>query len=313
VATAFSSSLTDLADRLERGGAGGRPLAATTRRAYLKDARLLAKWLEDAGLSGPSEISSAALEAALREQGWSKATRSRALTAARHWLAPWFPPNRSPADLVDGPRVTPPPIPRLSQQDARRLLDAPREPRPGPVGAALDLRDQALIELVYGSGLRRQEACDLVLAGLDFDNESVRVVGKGDRARTVPLTEPAVAAISAWLAEGRPALVRGTPAADLPAAEAPVFVSRSGRRLDGSSLYRVVSAALRRIGRAGGPHLLRHATGTHLLEGPDGEGGAHLRVVQEVLGHSSIDTTQRYTGVTTRTMQDALRKGHPRG
>lgn len=311
--TTFSASLTDLADRLERGGTGGRPLAASTRRAYLKDARLLADWLEDAGLSAPGDVSSAALEAALREQGWSKATRSRALTAARHWLAPWFPPNRSPADLIEAPRVNAPPIPRLSQRDAGRLLDDPSPPRPGPVGEALDLRDRALIELVYGSGLRRQEACDLVLAGLDFENESVRVVGKGDRARTVPLTEPAVAAISAWLAEGRPALVRDTPTAGLPAGEAPLFVSRSGRPLDGSSVYRVVAAALRRIGRAGGPHLLRHATGTHLLEGPGGQDGAHLRVVQEVLGHASIDTTQRYTGVTTRTMQDELRKGHPRG
>lgn len=313
MATTFSSSLIDLADRLERGGAGGRPLAASTRRAYLKDARLLADWLEAAGVGGPDEVSSAALEAALREQGWSKATRSRALTAARHWLAPHFPPNRSPADLIDAPRVSAPPVPRLSQQDAGRLLDSPRTPRNGPAGAALDLRDQALIEVLYGSGLRRQEACDLVLAGIDFDNESIRIVGKGDRARTVPLTEPAVAALSAWLADGRPLLVRGTPTAGLPAAEAPVFVSRSGRPLDGSSVYRVVASALAHIGRAGGPHLLRHATGTHLLEGPDGEGGAHLRVVQEVLGHSSIDTTQRYTGVTTRRMQDALRKGHPRG
>lgn len=313
MATTFTSSLADFAERLERGGAGGRPLAHATRRAYLKDARLLADWLGDAGLSGPAEVSTAALEAALREQGWSASTRARALTAARHWLAPWFPPNRSPADLIEAPRVNPPPIPRLSQREAQRLLDDPSPPRSGPVGEALDLRDRALIELVYGSGLRRQEACDLVLAGLDFENESVRVVGKGDRARTVPLTEPAVAAISAWLADGRPALVRATPTAGLPTAEAPLFVSRSGRALEGSSIYRVVAAALRRIGRAGGPHLLRHATGTHLLEGPDGQGGAHLRVVQEVLGHSSIDTTQRYTGVTTRTMQDELRKGHPRG
>lgn len=311
--TTFSQSLDELAARLERGGAGGRPLAASTRRAYLKDARLLADWLNDAGVGSPAAVTTASLEAALREMGWSKATRSRALTACRHWLAPYFPPNRSPADLVEAPRVTAPPIPRLSQEDAARLLDQAPPPRRGAVGAALDLRDLALIELVYGSGLRRQEACDLVLAGLDFEHETVRVVGKGLKARTIPLTEPALAALTTWLANGRPELVRDTPVASLAAGEAPVFVSRSGRPLEGSSVYRVVAAALRRIGRAGGPHLLRHATGTHLLEGPEGGTGAHLRVVQEVLGHSSLDTTQRYTGVTTRKMQDALRDGHPRG
>ena len=165
--------------------------------------------------------------------------------------------------------------------------------------------------MLYGSGLRRQEACDLALAGVDFEHEVLRVVGKGGRARTVPLTEPAVDALRAWLAEGRPRLVQG--AAFQPAGRARVFLSRTGRPLDGSTVYRVVARALRRAGRAGGPHLLRHAAGTHLLEGPGGEGGAHLRVVQEVLGHASLATTQRYTGVSTKDMQRALRRAHPRG
>jgi integrase/recombinase XerC len=165
--------------------------------------------------------------------------------------------------------------------------------------------------VLYGSGLRRQEACDLVLAGLDFEHESLRVVGKGGRARTVPLTEPAVAALRAWLSTGRPRLVGGRP--PQAAARAAVFVSRSGLPLDGSAVYRIVARELRAAGRAGGPHLLRHAAGTHLLEGPGGRDGAHLRVVQEVLGHASLATTQRYTGVTTKAMQAALRRGHPRG
>jgi integrase/recombinase XerC len=99
----------------------------------------------------------------------------------------------------------------------------------------------------------------------------------------------------------------------MPATREPVFVTRSGRAMDGSAVYRVVSGELRRAGRAGGPHLLRHAAATHLLEGPDGTGGAHLRVVQEILGHESLATTQRYTGVTTKAMQGVLRRGHPRG
>jgi integrase/recombinase XerC len=176
---------------------------------------------------------------------------------------------------------------------------------------ALALRDRALLELLYGSGLRRQEACDLVLSGVDFEHETVRVVGKGARARTVPITEPAVDALRAWLIDGRPRLALA--AAFAPAGRARVFLTRNGRPMDGSAVYRVVARALRGAGRAGGPHLLRHAAGTHLLEGPEGRGGAHLRVVQEVLGHSSLATTQRYTGVSTRAVQEMLRRGHPRG
>jgi integrase/recombinase XerC len=214
---------------------------------------------------------------------------------------------------LDRPRPLPPPGPRLSLADATALVEGVGPPVAGETATAqaLRLRDRALVEVLYGSGLRRQEACDLVLGGLDFEHEALRVVGKGGAARTVPLTEPAVAALRAWLSDGRPRLV-GAAAAE-PAVRAPVFLSRSGRPLDGSTVYRVVARELRAAGRAGGPHLLRHAAGTHLLEGHDGEGGAHLRVVQEVLGHASLATTQRYTGVTTKAMQAALRRGHPRG
>jgi site-specific recombinase XerD len=308
----WSASLDELERRLAAQGGRGRRLSPRTQAAYLADARRLAAWLEAQGVAGPEAVGPSALEAAFRALGWSSATRARALTSAREWLAPLHPPGRSPADLVDRPRPAPPPVPRLSQADAAALVDrvgadAPRT----PVARALALRDRALVEVLYGSGLRRQEACDLVLAGLDFEHEAVRVVGKGGAARTVPLTEPAVHALRAWLRDGRPRLVSGQ--APVAAARAPVFVSRGGRALDGSTVYRIVARELRAAGRAGGPHLLRHAAGTHLLEGPGGEGGAHLRVVQEVLGHASLATTQRYTGVTTRAMQGLLRTGHPRG
>lgn len=313
VTTTWDASLADLEQRLARQGGRGRVLSPRTRTAYLKDARRVAAWLEGRGVGGPQEVTASALEAAFRGLGWSPASRARALTALREWLEPHHPPGRSPAELVDRPRAVPPPVPRLSQGDAARLVEATgagpddRLPR----ARALALRDRALVEVLYGSGLRRQEACDLVLAGLDFEHDALRVVGKGGASRTVPLTENAVDALRAWLAEGRPILMGG--AAPVASGRAPVFVSRSGRALDGSSVYRVVARELRAAGRAGGPHLLRHAAGTHLLEGPGGVDGAHLRVVQEVLGHASLATTQRYTGVTTRAMQEALRRGHPRG
>jgi site-specific recombinase XerD len=308
----WSASLDDLERRLAAQGGRGRRLSPRTQAAYLADARRLAAWLEAQGVTGPEAVGPSALEAAFRALAWSSATRARALTSAREWLAPLHPPGRSPADLVDRPRPAPPPVPRLSQADAAALVDrVGADASRTPVARALALRDRALVEVLYGSGLRRQEVCDLVLAGLDFEHEAVRVVGKGGAARTVPLTEPAVHALRAWLRDGRPRLVSGQ--APVAAARAPVFVSRAGRALDGSTVYRIVARELRAAGRAGGPHLLRHAAGTHLLEGPGGEGGAHLRVVQEVLGHASLATTQRYTGVTTRAMQGLLRRGHPRG
>ena len=308
----FEESLRDLEGRLAAQGGRGRRLSPRSQAAYLKDARRVAGWLEGQGLAGPAAVTPSAIEAAFRALRWSPASRARAITALREWLAPHHPPSRSPVDLIDRPRPAPPPVPRLSQRDAAALVDGAGRPGAGgPVAEALALRDRALLEVLYGSGLRRQEACDLVLAGLDFEHEALRVVGKGGRARTVPLTEPAVAALRAWLATGRPRLVAGR--APPAATRAPVFVSRSGRPLDGSTVYRVVARELRAAGRAGGPHLLRHAAGTHLLEGPGGRDGAHLRVVQEVLGHASLATTQRYTGVTTKSMQAALRRGHPRG
>lgn len=299
----WDESLADLERRLSVQGTRSRALAPRTRAAYLKDTRLLAAWLRDHGVPGPERVTPSALEAAMRDLGWSPATRARALTAAREWLAPLFPPGRTPTDRLPRPRVTPPLVPRLTQDEAAALVDAVE-----PDGGPLALRDRAIVELLYGSGLRRQEVCDLVLGALDFEHERVRIAGKGGRLRTVPLTEPSVAALGGWLRDGRPHLLRA-------GGRAPqeVFLSRSGRPLDGSAVYRIVSRRLRGMGRGGGPHLLRHAAATHLLEGPPGAEGAHLRVVQEVLGHASLATTQRYTGVTTRAIQQMLRRGHPRG
>lgn len=309
----WASSLRDLEDRLSRQGARRRELAPRTREQYLGDCRRVGRWLSAQGVAGPDRITPSALEACFRELEWAPSTRRRAVVAVRDWLAPLYPPNRSPADLVDLPKLVERPVPRLSQREAATVVDRAAgriDTQSGAVAHALALRNHALVEVLYGSGLRRQEACDLTLAGVDFEHELLRIVGKGGKARTVPLTEPAVDALRTWLADGRPRLTRGRLE---PAVRARVFVSRSGEALDGSTVYRVVSGQLRQAGRAGGPHLLRHATATHLLEGPGGRDGAHLRVVQKVLGHGSLATTQRYTGVTTRAMQQALKRGHPRG
>lgn len=309
--TEWDRSLAEFAGRLERQGARKRELAPRTQEQYLADCRRVARWMDMHGIHDPGHITASALEACFRDLQWSATTRRRALVAVGEWLAPRFPPNRSPTDLLDRPKVIPGPVPRLSQTDAAEVVATRTRPEASSrTGRALALRDHALLEVLYGSGLRRQEICDLTLAGVDFEHETIRVVGKGGKARTVPLTEPSVDALRTWLADGRPVLVARRATAS---EREPVFVTRSGRAMDGSSVYRVANGALRRAGRAGGPHLLRHAAATHLLEGPDGSGGAHLRVVQEVLGHESLATTQRYTGVSTKAMQRILKRGHPRG
>ena len=186
--TDWDASLTDFAARLERQGSRRAPLAPRTRRAYFKDVRALAAWIGAHGIPGPERITPSVLGAALRALEWSPATQARALTAAREWLAPYFPPGRSPAERLERPKVRAPLIPRLSQDDASRLIESSdSDPAPAHgIRSALELRDRAVLELLYGSALRRQELCDLTLAGLDFEHETVHVVGKGDKARTVP-------------------------------------------------------------------------------------------------------------------------------
>lgn len=311
----WEDSLRDLDDRLSRQGGRARALAPESRAGYVRDCRRVAAWLSERGVAAPGDITTSMLEAALRDIGWAPTTQRRALTSLREWLYPYFPRGRCPATLVDPPRAERTPVPRLSQDDAaalaehaaRMIDDAP----PRSTARALAIRDRALVEVLYGSGLRRQEACDLVLSSLDFEHETLAVVGKGGHSRTVPMTEPCVDALRQWLDEGRPRLA--AMAGFTAASRACVFLSRSGAPLNGSSVYRVVHRMLEALGRTGGPHLLRHAAATHMLEGPGGTGGAHLRVVQEFLGHASLATTERYTGVTTKAMQKTLRQAHPRG
>ena len=153
----------------------------------------------------------------------------------------------------------------------------------------LALRNRALLELVYSAGLRSREAVDLDLADVDFEQEAVRVRGKGDKERVVPLGEEAAYRLRRYLEDGRPQLARG--------AEDALFLSARGRRLDTSTLRRLLPH----------PHRLRHAFATHLLEG-----GADLRVIQELLGHSSLSTTQVYSHVDGRRLRKVYDRAHPR-
>ncbi len=201
----------------------------------------------------------------------------------------------------------------LGRTEVEALLAAPAGEDAGPV------RDRALLELLYAAGLRVSEALNLDLDALSLEGGFVRVIGKGDRERLVPLGEPAVDALRRYLVEVRPGLARngdeqvlarrparpGSPAASAGA----VFLSARGQRLGRMAAWRAIRAAAVTAGIRGAvtPHTLRHSFATHLLEG-----GADLRVVQELLGHASITTTQLYTHVTGERIRQVYARAHPR-
>src|SRR4051812_14746520 len=262
-------------------------LGDATRRAYRVDLEQFGRWLDDHGLR-VTDVDVRVLSDFVTDLGRARprklapATIARKLAAVRSFLR--F--TLGPAQVPDA---------ALAPRRHRRLPDTPK---PAEVEAALDaldgdgplaLRNRALVELVYSAGLRASEAVGLDLADLDFDREQLHVRGKGGKERLVPLGEEAAHMLARYLLEARPALVRGAVNA--------VFVSARGKRLDTSTLRRVFAH----------PHRLRHAFATHLLEG-----GADLRTIQELLGHSSLSTTQLYSHVDGRRLRRVYDRAHPR-
>jgi site-specific recombinase XerD len=262
-------------------------LSEATRRAYRVDVREFAVWLERRG-TRLQEVDVRALADYAAELGRARprklapATIARKLAAVRAFLRHALGKERVP-DASFAPR---------------RPLRLPDAPRPQDVDGELDaldgegplaVRNRTLVELVYSAGLRSQEAVDLDLADVDFDQELVHVRGKGGKERVVPLGEEASHRLAVYLREARPQLARG--------AENALFLSARGRRLDTSTLRRLLPH----------PHRLRHAFATHLLEG-----GADLRTIQELLGHSSLSTTQMYSHVDARRLRKVYDRSHPR-
>ena len=186
----------------------------------------------------------------------------------------------------------------LDIHDVERLLEA---------AAAAGARDRALLELLYAAGLRVSEALGLDREDLSIDGAFVRVIGKGDKERLVPIGEEALDALGAWMGGPRAALLARHHVQ--PVRGGPLFLGDRGRRLARQQAWAVVTTAASRAGLSGkvSPHTLRHSFATHLLEG-----GADLRVVQELLGHASISTTQLYTHLTGERIRDVYRRAHPR-
>jgi integrase/recombinase XerC len=291
---------------------GGR--SPHTVRAYEHDVREFVTWAERGGCPEPEAADHRALRrylAWLTTRGFSRRYVSRKAAAVRAYLRFLYRSGVLPTDPGRALRAPKGParLPRVPKSaDAVALLDAAAlrvHDLPGenddPVAAALARRDLAVLEVLYGAGLRVSECCGLTIDDCDLDHQLVTVLGKGSKVRRVPIGEPACAAVADWLARGRPVLA--TP--DSPPRA--VFLGRRGGQFSTREAQRVVAAHPLADGRSLHPHALRHAYATHLLEG-----GADLRAVQELLGHADLGTTQIYTHVTRDRLRAVYDATHPR-
>jgi integrase/recombinase XerC/integrase/recombinase XerD len=278
-----------------------RGVAARTRRAYATDTLDFARWATSRELE-PATVSHKDLRrflAVLSNRDAAPTTVARKLAALKglfRVLVEHSVITQSPADLVSAPK-RPAPLPKtLKRDEIAGLLDAI------PARTPLELRDRALFELAYGSGLRAEELVTLDEDSILHDHEAVRVEGKGGKTRVVPAGEYALKALGEYGAKARPLLATGD-------GEKALFLSRSGRRLSTSDVRRRLRGWVRRarLPVSATPHALRHSFATHLLEG-----GADLRSIQELLGHATISTTQIYTRVESARLRTAYESSHPR-
>ncbi|WP_370248739.1 tyrosine recombinase XerC [Nocardioides sp.] len=290
----------------ERHLVAERDLTPHTVRAYLGDVSSLLDHADRCGLGAPEELDLRTLRswlARLQSTGRSRSTLARRATAARvftAWLARTGRTSTDAGSALGSPRPhrTLPAV--LRADEARALVES------AVAGAAergaVGRRDAAVLELLYATGVRVGELVGLDLDDVDRDRRVLRVLGKGRKERTVPFGRPAELALDRWLVQGRPELAR-------PDSGPALFLGARGARIDPRAVRTLVHAAIAAVPGAPdlGPHGLRHSAATHLLEG-----GADLRSVQELLGHSSLATTQRYTHVTTDRLRRAYRQAHPR-
>jgi integrase/recombinase XerC len=275
--------------------------APSTVEAYGRDLASFVTWAERLGLRSPADVQRTTIRrylAFLATRGFARRTIARRASALRRyfgWARRVGVTTSDPTAGLSAPRGEAR-LPRVLHPDElRSLLD---ESAPNGADGGRDLRDKALLELLYGSGLRVAEAAALDVDDLDLARHRVRVWGKGGKQRLVPLSDPAVDALRRWLADGRAELAtEASPAAA-------VFVNQRGRRLTPRDARRVLD---RRAVAPTHPHALRHTFATHLLDG-----GADLRVVQELLGHADLATTQRYTHVSKERLRTVFDATHPR-
>jgi integrase/recombinase XerC len=284
-----------------------RSLSTHTIRAYLGDLESLITHLEAIGVADISDLELVHLRSWLANQqvkGGARTTLSRRAVSVRLFTK-WAVKNKFLAKDVAATLATPKghrTLPEVLEiADAKLAMDS-LATRAAEEETPISLRDVAMVEVLYASGARVAELCGLDLSDIDYDRQTIRVLGKGNKERTIPLGNPAMRALNLYLKEARDTLKNAQSANA-------VFLGVRGKRIDQRTVRTVVYNALQAIEgiERMGPHALRHSAATHLLEG-----GADLRTVQEILGHASLATTQIYTHVSTERLQKAFKQAHPR-
>lgn len=301
------ATLDEVRSAFERYLEAERNLSVHTIRAYLGDLDSFFDHLERLDLIDLSALELSHIRSWLANQqvkGGARTTLSRRATSIRLFTK-WATKKGYLVKDVGATLATPkgartlPDV--LTVADASLAMDA-MAARVGEEDGPISKRDAAMLEILYASGARVSELCGLDLEDIDYSRQTIRVLGKGNKERTIPIGNPAMRALELWLKDGRESLVGAK-------SERAVFLGARGKRIDQRTVRTMVYhalAALEGVEKMG-PHALRHSAATHLLEG-----GADLRTVQEILGHASLATTQIYTHVSTERLQKAFKQAHPR-
>jgi len=302
-----SVALIEIRDAFLKYLEAERNLSVHTIRAYLGDLDSFFEHLEKLDITDFSKLELSHIRSWLANQqvkGGARTTLSRRAVSIRLFTK-WATKKGYLAKDVGATLATPkgartlPDV--LNVADAGLAMDA-LATRVAEEDGPIAKRDCAMVEVLYASGARVSELCGLDLQDIDYERNTIRVIGKGNKERTIPLGNPAMRALDAWLKDGRPSLAGDK-------SDRAVFLGARGKRIDQRTVRTVVYHALEALEGAVklGPHALRHSAATHLLEG-----GADLRTVQEILGHASLATTQIYTHVSTERLQKAFKQAHPR-
>lgn len=282
-----------------------RNLAANSIKGYISDLESFLKHLAKLEISEFSNLELTHIRSWLAHQqstGISRSTLARRIVSIRaftYWAASqgWITSDLGAALAIPKPHKSLPEV--LTKADTNIVLasvKSRRDEEPTP----LAIRNLAILEVLYAAGIRVSELCGLNLLDIDSDRNTLQVIGKGNKQRTVPLGIPAKRTLDDYVANARPQLISSQ-------SENAVFLGSRGKRIDQRTARQVVYEAMTAVGSSMGPHGLRHTAATHLLEG-----GADLRTVQEILGHSSLATTQIYTHVSAERLQSAYKQAHPR-
>lgn len=281
---------------LERG------LSDNTLQAYTRDLKQCVEFLSNAGVKDWTQVESAHLSAwtaSLSRADFARSSQARKLSALRMLAKHLVRENLRKDDiteLLSAPKISRNLPDMLTKEEVERLLDAPSENTPH------GLRNRAILELFYSSGLRVSELCGMLQQSIHLEEGYVRVFGKGSKERVAPIGSAAVKAVRDYITGGRPYFVKARTGSEL-------FLSQQGKAISRKMVWVMIKEQARRVGiqKPIKPHLLRHSFATHLLEG-----GADLRAIQEMLGHADISTTQIYTSVQSQRLADEHALYHPR-